>query len=78
LFGAADDSFEEIVAFDDFEGVEPREDGIEPSTFDVQTYHRKRMHAPLVEVVPQRFRQIQLSKPFEVLEPDVSFFFFFF
>ncbi len=71
VWRAADSAFEEIVAFDDFEGVKPREEGVEPSTFDVQSYHRKRMHAPFYDVIPQKFRQINLSKPFEQLEPDV-------
>jgi hypothetical protein len=70
---SGDDQFDPIEAWDDFEGVDPREDGVEPATFDVQTYNRKRMNAPHFDVVPQKFRQVQLSKPFDQLSPEVSY-----
>lgn len=67
---AADEAFDPIVAEDDFEGVEARDDGVFPSTFNMEVYQKRRSGAPFYDVYPSNFRQARLNRPLDSFPPN--------
>jgi hypothetical protein len=66
----ADDKFKPVECQDDFEGIEGRDDGVVPSSFDVQAYQKHRAASPFYEVMPARLRRARLAEPVESVPPE--------
>ena len=71
IFFDSDEVFDPIVAEDDFEGVEARDDGVFPSTFNMEVYQKRRGGAPFYDVYPSNFRQARLNRPLDSFPPNV-------
>ncbi len=71
-FSISVEIFAPIIAEDEFDGVEAREDGVFPSTFNQEIYQQRRAAAQFYDLIPAPFRQQRLSRPLESYTEDVS------
>eukprot|EP00300_Choanocystis_sp_HF-7_P033084 c45374_g1_i1.p1 GENE.c45374_g1_i1~~c45374_g1_i1.p1 ORF type:complete len:2244 (+),score=641.62 c45374_g1_i1:112-6843(+) len=68
-YDEAPSAIENIDAVDDFDGVEGRDEGVVPATFDLDLYNHKRANSPFINNVPASFKEAFVTKPRDQLLP---------
>ncbi len=61
-----------LTAIDDFDGVEARDEGVPPSTFNMEVYQQRRSAAPFYDIIPAFFRQQRLARPINTYTGEVK------